>query len=452
MNHPDLVQVTLPYLSHPAWWATLANGHQVFAVYKPGEVTHLHTVVRTGSVNETAQNTGVSHFLEHLLFKGTERFPAGAFDRILEGIGARVNASTSKDFTQYYITVPQGYQGANYRLALEMHADMLLHAALPEEEIGPPFDFTHPEVTEKRERMVVIEEIKMGKDNPWRQAIQHLTALLYPTHPYGRDVIGTAGVIASIPRTEIDEYYRTWYQPANMVTIITGELDPKEVIGDVERNFHFHATRAVEHPVFPPESSPTEPRMGVLQMPLNVAYVLLGFLGPPSAELRATIALDVLSLILGEGMSSRLHQRLVEQLPETPFFEVGSTHWTYRDNSNVLGYGVVRPAAAEQAFALLRAEIDRLHVEPPSAAEMEKAVTRLEARFAAQAESASGLSVAIADSMARLNSPAGYTEYLPLLRSLTGEDLVHYASAYLPTERLCSVTVASGHKEGHDAV
>ncbi len=432
-------QVSLPYLSHPAWWATLDNGQQVFAIYKPGEVVQIQTVVRTGSVNETAQNTGVSHFLEHLMFKGTERYPAGTFDRILEGVGAQVNASTSKDFTQYYLTLPKGLDGEFYRLGLDLHADMLLHARLPEEEIGPPFDPHNPQVTEKRERMVVLEEINMSKDNPWRRAIHGLTELLYPDHPYRREVIGTPEVVAGIPVDDIRAYYQTWYQPANMVTIITGDLDAAATIRDVAQNFRFPRVQPVAHPAFPQETPPDAPRIARLQMPLNVAYVILGFLGPPSVDLRATIALDVLSMILGEGMSSRLHRRLLEELPDTPFFEVGSTHWTFRDSSNVLGFGVVKPDAAETAFALLREEVDRLHTEPASLEELEKVRTRLEGQFAAQAETAAGLSNAIADSMARLNNPSNYTDYLAILYRLTCDDLAEIAARYLPAERLCAV-------------
>lgn len=442
MGITRLEHVSLPYLHQPAAWATLDNGHQVIVIHKPGDVVHLHTVVRTGSVNETDENTGVSHFLEHLMFKGTERFPAGAFDRILEGMGARVNASTSKDLTQYYITLPKGDEGEYYHLALDLHADMLLHALLPDEEIGPPFDPNNPQVTEKRERMVVIEEIKMGKDRPWRRAIQELTELLYPHHPYRREVIGTAEVIATIPTEQIRTYYHTWYQPANMITIVTGDLPEDETIRDVERNFQFKTSGGLPHPVFLPEAPPTEPRSARVSLPLNIAYLVMGFLGPPSTDLRATIALDVISLLLGETASSRMLLRLVEQLPNTPFFDVGSTHWTYRDSSNVLAYGIVRPDEAETSFNLLREEIARLHTEPPSAKELETAVTRLEAQFAAQAETAVGLATGIADSMARLNNPSNYTEYLPILHSLTREDLAHYAATYLPDDRSCCVIVA----------
>ena len=447
MSIARMEQVALPYLSRPALWATLENGHQVIVIDKPGEVVHLHTVVRTGSVNETEQNTGVSHFLEHLMFKGTERFPTGAFDRVLEGIGARVNAATSKDYTQFYVTCPKGYEGEYYRLGLDLHADMLLHAALPDAEIGPTFDPANPQVTEKRERMVVIEEIKMGRDNPWRQAVQQMAEMLYPQHPYRREVIGTAEVIATITREDIVRYYHSWYQPSNMVTIIAGEVDQQATVRDVERDFDFHHPQPIALPVFSPQQPPETTKFSHLKMPLNVAYVLLGFLGPPSTDLRAEIALDVLSLILGEGKSSRMQQRLIEQLPNTPFIEAASTHWTYRDSSNVLGFGIAHPHTAEQAFELLRQEVDRLHREPPTPDELEKAVTRLEASFAASAETASGLAAAIADSMARLNNPSNYTEYLPILRSLTREDLSEYAAKYLPANQLCAVIVAPEGKE-----
>ncbi|MHB0938904.1 MAG: M16 family metallopeptidase [Armatimonadota bacterium] len=437
-------EVALPFLERPARWATMANGHQIFAIVKPGSVVHLHTVVRTGSVNETEKNAGVSHFLEHLMFKGTERFPAGQFDRMLEGLGGRVNASTSKDFTQYFITLPDSADHSHYRLALELHADMLLHAAIPEEEIGPTFDPENPQVTEKRERMVVIEEIKMGRDNPWRQAVITLTEQMYPTHPYRREVIGTAEVIAGIPRKAIYGYYRSWYQPSNMVTIVTGDLDPDRVIQEVAEHFTFHGVEPVMHPGFPPEASPTAPRVERLANPLNVGYILMGFLGPASSDLRGTVALDMLSLVLGEGISSRLHQRLLEQLPDTPFFDVGSTHWTSRDSSNVLAYGITKPEAVEAAYDLLRGEVERLLSEPPAAREFDKAVTRLETQFAAQAETAAGLSVAIADSMARLNDPTGYINYLDVLRSITRDDLAHFAGMYLPVERHCAVMVSPG--------
>jgi zinc protease len=271
--------------------------------------------------------------------------------------------------------------------------------------------------------------------------MQRLTELLYPTHPYRREVIGTAEVIATIPRADIKAYYRRWYRPAQMVTLVAGELEPDEVLASVAAAFAFPEERPAVADVPPPDAAPPAPRTARISLPLNVAYVILGYLGPPSADQRAVVALDTISLLLGEGMSSRIQQRLVEQLPNTPFVDAGSSHWTYRASSQILSYGVVRADAAAQATDLLRAEVARLHTEPPTTEEFAKAVTRLESQFAAQAETAAGLCNALADSMARLNAPDGYTEYLPILRSLTPGDLADYARQYLPHEQVCIVTV-----------
>jgi zinc protease len=224
-----------------------------------------------------------------------------------------------------------------------------------------------------------------------------------------------------------------------MVTLATGVLPPEETVRDIARAFAFEQGTEPVHPLFLREAAPEAPRTTRLTMPLNVGYVALGFLGPAAADLRETIALDVVSLVLGEGMSSRMHQRLMEQLPNTPFFDAGSTHWTHRDSSTLLAYGIVRPDALPQAHDLLLTEIERLQQEPPSPAELWKAVTCLEAHFAAKAETAAGLTFAVADSFASVQSPAVYTEYLPILRSLTIDELQHLAGVYLASNRVCAV-------------
>lgn len=439
-------QISLPYLRQPANWWQMENGHQILLIPKAGEVVHWHTVVRAGSLYENNTNNGISHFLEHLMFKGTPCYPAGKFDRMLEAVGARVNASTSKDFTQYYITLPAGNNGDFSRMALELHADMLLNAALPESEIGPPFTIESPPA-EKRERMVVIEEIKMGMDNPMRQAMQQLNELLYPTHPYRREVIGTAEIIASIPQQTIVDYYRQWYQPANMITIVSGDFAAQQICDEIAQAFNFPSPTPLPIMNFAAELPPAEPRIIRTVAPLNVSYILLAFLGPPASDLRTGIALDVISLILGEGDSSRINQRLVEQLPNSPFFEAGTAHWSHRESSNLLCFGVARPDASEEAFDLLRAEIARLQQEVPTAAEIAKAVTRLETSFAAQAETTAGLCGGIADSMARLNNPAAYIDYLPILKSLTADEISAAITRILADSQLCAVLVAPAGKD-----
>src|SRR5262249_25897346 len=154
--------VTIPYLREKGIHKTYDNGYQFVHVPKKGDVFNISTWVKTGSIHEDDRNNGVSHFLEHLMFKGTERFKPGEFDKAMESMGAIINAATWKDFTFYYITGPKGEQNKNFEKALDMHADMLLCSTLPDEEIGETHDPHDPNSkANKRERGVVIEEIGM---------------------------------------------------------------------------------------------------------------------------------------------------------------------------------------------------------------------------------------------------------------------------------------------------
>ena len=163
--------------------------------------------VKTGSINEDDKNNGISHFLEHLMFKGTHKHPAGEFDHILEARGAIVNAATWKDYTFYYVTLPKGENNENFNLAIELHADMMTNPQIPDYEMGAPFDVNDKNVTDKRERHVVIEEIRMRKDQPWTKVYNATNHAMYTNHPYKRDVIGTPEIISQVSQEEIMNYY-----------------------------------------------------------------------------------------------------------------------------------------------------------------------------------------------------------------------------------------------------
>ena len=154
----------------------LPNG-QTLIVYEihNNPIVTIDTWIKTGSINENDSNNGISHFLEHLFFKGTIKHPAGEMDRLLESKGAIVNAATSKDFTHYYITIPSQY----FDKALELHSDMLLNPQIPAPEL-------------EKERKVVLEEIAKDSNTPAKKAYDNLNSMMYTYHPYKRKVIGTS--------------------------------------------------------------------------------------------------------------------------------------------------------------------------------------------------------------------------------------------------------------------
>jgi len=149
-----------------------------------------------------------------LMFKGTTKYAAGEFDKILERKGGIINAATWKDYTFYYITISRN----SLDLAIELHSDMIIDPLLPEEEIGPAFDPKGPPPDERRERYVVLEEIKMRNDQNWSKVYTKLNNSMYESHPYKRDVIGTPEVISQISRDNIMSYYRNFYTPKNIST------------------------------------------------------------------------------------------------------------------------------------------------------------------------------------------------------------------------------------------
>ena len=181
--------VKYPYLTEEVEIYERENGHKIVLAHKEGELVNVSSWVKTGSINEDDRINGISHFLEHLMFKGTHKHAAGEFDRILEAKGAIVNAATWKDYTFYYVTLPRGENCKDLNLAIELHADMMLDPVLPEGEIGPAFDLNDTQVKEKRERHVVIEEIRMRKDQPWTKVYNKCNFEMYTAHPYKRDVI-----------------------------------------------------------------------------------------------------------------------------------------------------------------------------------------------------------------------------------------------------------------------
>ena len=222
--------VKYPFLTKEVEIYERENGHKIVLAHKEGEMVNISSWVKTGSINENDENNGISHFLEHLMFKGTHTYKVGEFDRMLESKGAIVNAATWKDYTFYYVTLPKGIGNKDFNLAIDLHSDMMMDPVFPAEELGAPFDINDNSVTDKRERHVVIEEIRMRKDQPWTKVYNICNKNMYTQHPYKRDVIGTPEIISQVTREDIDNYYRTFYTPQNVTTIVVGDFSHEEVL------------------------------------------------------------------------------------------------------------------------------------------------------------------------------------------------------------------------------
>lgn len=422
--------VKYPFLTGDVKIYEQNNGHKIVLAYKEGGMVNVSSWVKTGSINENGHNNGISHFLEHLMFKGTHKHKAGEFDHILEARGAIVNAATWKDYTFYYVTLPKGENNENFNLAIELHADMMTDPVIPDYEMGAPFDINDKNVTDKRERHVVIEEIRMRKDQPWTKVYNATNNAMYTSHPYKRDVIGTPEIISQVKQEEIMNYYRTYYSPKNVTTIIVGDFNYEEVLEKVVKEFNWG-----ERPE-PPQRNiqPDKPVDHTVYIEneanINSSFMMFGYLGVPARDLKNLVALEMLSVILGEGSSSRLYVNLVENSDEQIFNMIDAENYSFRDGSNFFVQANFNPQYKEKAIELVKAEIEKLK-EGITERELNKAKKKLISRFACEAETVSEIGESIGYYMTVCDDLDLAEEYIPTCESITEQDLVDTAKKYL---------------------
>ncbi|HEY9687645.1 MAG TPA: pitrilysin family protein [Coleofasciculaceae cyanobacterium] len=458
---PEASAIQIPYVQDEARVVTYDNGYTFVFVPKKGDVFNISTWVKTGSIHEDDRISGISHFLEHLMFKGTERFRPGEFDKAMESMGAVINAATWKDFTFYYITGPKGKAedggiGENFQRALDMHSDMMLGSTIPDEEVGPPYDpFDADYKGEKRERSVVIEEISMREDQPWTKIYNSVNGMMYRAgHPYRRDVIGTRQIIGEVPRETIYDYYRRWYSPANLTTIVVGDFDFATLEEKIGSHFDFRKfglgtngqPLRFDSAALKP---PAEKRYDEITGDYQTTFFIIGFHGPDPANLKESIALDVASHVLGESRSSRLTQALLEK-PANPIYNfVSCGQSTFKLGNVFFIQGNFTAADTKSTLKQLETEVERmLTAEPISEDEFRRAVKKLKVSFAETSETASGIAETIGEALTVMGNLDCYLHYLDVLNSLDVNMVNAVARQYLSLDKAyTSVMVPSGEAE-----
>ncbi len=284
---------------------TLQNGLQVVVI--PDHRTPVVTQMiwyKVGSADETPGKSGLAHFLEHLMFKGTAKHPAGEFSRTVVQVGGNENAFTSTDYTGYYQRVPRDQLAR----MIEFEADRMTGLILKDENVLP-------------ERDVVLEEFNMRvANNPDARLTEQIMAALYLNHPYGRPVIGWHQEIEKLDREDALAFYKRFYAPNNAILIIAGDVEANEVRPLVEK-FYGPIPAQPSIParrVRPQEPMPAAPRTVTLSDPrVEQTNIRRYYLVPSSTTAAAgeSAALDVLAQLMGNGSNSYLYRALVIDKP-----------------------------------------------------------------------------------------------------------------------------------------
>ncbi|MEB3339355.1 pitrilysin family protein [Okeania sp.] len=282
----------------PAHILKLDNGLTVIHQYIPATpVVVLDVWVRAGARHEPDSWSGMAHFLEHTIFKGTEKLAPGMFDQIIENLGGIANAATSHDYAHFFIT-SAAQQIDEMVFAL---AELLLRASIPESEFV-------------RELDVVLEEIRQSQDCPDEVGFQALMENVYQCHPYGRSVMGREAVLRELEVREMRCFHRYHYQPENMAVVVVGGVEEAQVIDLVGRAFENFPQKCYACPQveIKPEPLITEVRRQEIHLPLEQARLTMAWIGPGVAQIDDAYGLDLLSVLLGEGRTSRLVRELRE--------------------------------------------------------------------------------------------------------------------------------------------
>ena len=270
-----------------------ASGLSVVVDRVPGApVVAVYLWIGVGAADEGPEEQGAAHFVEHMLFKGTERFNVGDVASVVEGLGGDMNAYTSHDQTVYHATV----LAEHWTQALEVLADMAQNSRFRDEEI-------------ERERGVILEEIRGDAEDPDRTLSDAISAKMYRDHPYGRPVIGSAKSVSSMAAKRIRAFWKRWYVPGNMTLSISGDLPAEEVLAQAKRCFPAKSRR-VRRPKRPMEPVQKRPRAIALERGFREPVVDLAFVGVDIAHPDAA-ALDVLGVALGSGNAGLLGADLV---------------------------------------------------------------------------------------------------------------------------------------------
>lgn len=389
----------------------LDNGQTVvIQEVRNNPIVIIDTWIKTGSIDETDENNGVAHFLEHLFFKGTKNHEPGDFDRILETKGAVTNAGTSKDFTHYYITIPS----KDFDMAMDLHADMMQNPLIPRNEM-------------EKERKVVLEEINKDLTSPSRILYENLVSMLYKNHPYKRRVIGKSEVIETITRDQIFNFYNTHYSPANMVTVVIGDVDSAHALELIKRNFKSEYTKP-EKKVYEKEPPLKVQDKKVAYLPTESGYMIIGFRGVTIND-KDSYALDVLATILGEGRSSVLNQELKEK--KRLAFSIDAGNSTMRDDGMFYISANFEPEKCKAVQNAIFAQIQKIQEKGVTEEQLNLAKNIIERNTYYSRESITNMATEIGYTVALTDDMKFYDKYLDNIQAVSASDVKKAAEKYL---------------------
>jgi predicted Zn-dependent peptidase len=400
---------------------TLDNGLRLVTATMP----HTRSVsigffVGAGSRYETDEQAGISHFTEHLCFKGTTKRPtATEICTAVEGVGGVLNGGTDKELTVYWCKVAQPH----FAIALEVLTDMLLNSRLDPTDI-------------ERERQVIIEEINMCLDSPSQRVAMLIDELLWPGHPLGRDIAGSKESVAAITRETLLDYLARQYQPGNTVLAIAGDIQHQEVVNKVSRAIAGWTNHQPQHSYQPYQENLAR-RVLVETRDTEQIHLCLALPGL-SITHPGRFKLDLINTILGEGMSSRLFTEIRDKLGLA--YSIQSYVEHFLDTGSITISAGVDVKNLSLAIRAILEELSRLKKTTPES-ELTKAKELFKGRMLLRLEDSRSVAGWMGGQEILTGRILSIDEVITIIDAITTEELQQLAEELLVGKGLCLAVV-----------
>ncbi len=378
---------------------------------------------KVGSGDEHGGITGISHALEHMMFQGTAKHPAGEFSRIVAANGGRENAFTGRDYTVYFQLL------AKDRLAVsfELESDRMRNLSLKEA------DF-------RKEIQVVMEERRLRtEDNPQALTYERFNAAAFVSSPYHHPVIGWMDDLRNLKVGDLRAWYRRWYAPNNATLVVVGDVDPQAVVRLAKRWFGPLPAGRPIHSKPRRELDPRGLRRVTVRAPAELPYLLMGYQVPvlrTARDVREAYALEVLAGILDGGSGARLASRLVRGEQVAASASAGYDLYARRTDLFLLNATPARGHGVAELERALRREVRRLREQPVTAAELDRVKAQVVARRVFEQDSVFYQAMQLGRVVTAGLDPRVLDEYVDRIRAVTPARIQAVARRYLIPERL----------------
>ncbi|MDB2426017.1 insulinase family protein [bacterium] len=406
----------------------LKNGLNVILVKsEKSPVVSVQMWVKTGGADEEKPVQGISHFIEHLVFKGTKSFGVGEIASTIEGSGGELNAYTSFDQTVFYVNISKDFKN----IALKAIGEMMSEPLFDKDEVD-------------NEREVVVEEIKRSIDNPHRQVSEMLFSTIYKKHGYGKPILGYEKIIYNLPVKKINEYFNSRYVPSNMTLVVAGDFETADMKKEIKKYYDGFEPFKLKKVKRVKEPKQIKSRVNVKNKEFNENIFYMAW-NTPKITHKDIPALDILALIFGQGESSRLNTSLVIEKAVAQY--AGASCYTPIDPGFFAVSAQILDEKLEDFLDGLREQLLEICSTQIRKEELAKAIINYESDEYYGLETVEGLAKRVGTYQHLFNDHKYSAKFLKAIKKVTPEDLLRVAKKYLKPDNLTAIYLTSGDED-----